>query len=372
MTGGTGGDTPGREIEPRTEQQWAPWGSIVPEPPPDRPPDRPTDPLPEAPPEPPTDPPPAGASPLADAGRTAGDAPAWGTAPPGGTPMWTPPPPGTPPAWTPPPSRLALPAPPPWGTPPPVEHDPPHPPETPPPESVPSVREAPPGGPGRPTSAVAVAALVVGIAGIVFPGLGLVGIGLAVVALVHLRGRRERGRGIAVAGLVVSLLWPVVFLAAAVAAFSQSATQSRQYGPDPVPAVSCEDGSCGNVVDEPNGFVATLVVGDCLAEVPDPLRDDADGTEVDVVDCEEEHVAQVYDTVSAGGGEYPGESVVRRRGQQRCASAVPASARADVAARRARVVVAYPGPQVWDETHQAACLLVTDEPRTSGYDIVPT
>jgi hypothetical protein len=220
-----------------------------------------------------------------------------------------------------------------------------------------------------------VAALVVGLAGIVLPGLGLVGIGLAVVALVQLRSGRERGRGIAVAGLVVSLLWPVVLLSAGVAAVSQLTTQSRQYGPDPLPevGVTCEAGSsCGNVVDEPSGFVATLVAGDCLAEVPEPLRDDAEGTQVDVVDCEEEHAAQVYDTVSAGAGEYPGESAVRRLAQQRCAAAVPASARADVAERRARVVVAYPGPPVWDETHQAACLLVTPEPRTSGYDIVPT
>ncbi len=223
MTEGTGGDTAGREIEPWTGQRWAPRGSIGPDPAPDPPadpaPDPPADPLPDPPARP------------ADAGRTSADVPIWGTAPPEGTPMWTAPPAGTPVRRR-PLSRPALPPPPPWGTPPPVRDGPPPSPETEdlPPAGTPSLTgqpARPTGGPERPISAVAVAALVVGLVGIVFPGLGLVGIGLAAVALVQLRSGRERGQGIAVAGLVVSLLWPVLFLAATVAAFSQLTPRSR-------------------------------------------------------------------------------------------------------------------------------------------------
>ena len=116
---------------------------------------------------------------------------------------------------------------------------------------------------------LAVASLVTSLV-----GLGLLAVGLGVAALVRVRRGTTRGRGLAIAGVVIGVLATIgqglllAWLAADVMARGPLALE----------------------VEEPVQAPATrLRTGHCLAELP------ADGAvgRVDVVPCGEQHAAQV-------------------------------------------------------------------------------
>jgi hypothetical protein len=70
----------------------------------------------------------------------------------------------------------------------------------------------PPYGPAQATSGLAIASLVLGIAGFLTIT-AVAGIVLGIVALTQLRSRYQRGRGLAIAGITVSAVWLVLMLA---------------------------------------------------------------------------------------------------------------------------------------------------------------
>lgn len=120
---------------------------------------------------------------------------------------------------------------------------------------------------------LAVASLVVGLVcgGV---GGGVLGLIFGIVALRQIKRNNQTGRGLAVAGIVLSL----VTTAAAATALSVYLAEA----PDPYPTRS--EGR-------------QLVKGDCLASAPD------DGVVGDahVVDCGGPHVGQVYAVVNTSG-----------------------------------------------------------------------
>ncbi len=64
--------------------------------------------------------------------------------------------------------------------------------------------------PPPPTSGLAIAALVLGVIGLIVPGLGVIGIVLGIIALVRMADGRATGKGLAIGGIavgVVSLMW---------------------------------------------------------------------------------------------------------------------------------------------------------------------
>ncbi|HEY5515238.1 MAG TPA: DUF4190 domain-containing protein, partial [Pengzhenrongella sp.] len=123
--------------------------------------------------------------------------------------------------------------------------------------------------PRPPTDGLAIASLVTAAV-----GLGLVGVGLGVAALVRIGRLGTRGRELAIAGIAVGAVWTLVALAIAGAAV-MLAIGSRAL-PSDVPHAR-------------HAHARQLVPGNCV----DPLPADGDIDVVHVVPCAKPHAARV-------------------------------------------------------------------------------
>ncbi|MET7454763.1 DUF4190 domain-containing protein [Streptomyces sp. NPDC005574] len=141
-----------------------------------------------------------------------------------------------------------------------------------------------------PVNGVAIASLVLGVL-CFLPGVGLV---LGLIALRQIRKRGERGRGMAVAGSVLSsvglALWVLTLSTGAVTGvwegFKDGATASA----------SMDEGTC---FDSPKGLEGAAYAFD---EVP----------------CADEHDAEVFAVVTLPGGSYPGDRALEDTADDTC------------------------------------------------------
>lgn len=88
-------------------------------------------------------------------------------------------------------------------------------------------------GPPR-TSGMAIASLVLGVLGIVFTLLTAIpGLILGIVALVQIKGsgRQLTGSGLAIAGIVLSILTPLIILALVLPVFMQARDRAMHQAP---------------------------------------------------------------------------------------------------------------------------------------------
>ena len=116
---------------------------------------------------------------------------------------------------------------------------------------------------------------------------------------------RKSGRGLAIAGLVLSGLWVLGLIAVVVAA--SMAAPSR----DPAP---------GRRGRRRHGcLVADIQVGDCLAEVLGTGL----VTSVQVVPCTESHHGEAFATFTLPKTDYPGEAAVTSAAEDGCSDRVP-------------------------------------------------
>lgn len=137
--------------------------------------------------------------------------------------------------------------------------------------------------------------------------LGLIGaVPLSVIfgiaALAKIRRTRQPGKGLAIAGLLLSAGWALGFLAAVNFAAHHSAgsdsTGSDMFDSHQVNAFHLKAGSCFN---RPLG---------------------SRSAEVDVVPCAEPHDAELFAMVSVPGGPYPGETSLKATAERECGQRV--------------------------------------------------
>ncbi|MDN0195523.1 DUF4190 domain-containing protein [Streptomyces sp. S.PNR 29] len=153
-----------------------------------------------------------------------------------------------------------------------------------------------PGPYGRPApvNGIAIAALVLGLL-CFLPAVGLV---LGLIALGQIRRKGERGKGLAVAGAVLSsiglALWVVSLSTGAVGAFWDGLKEaSKGEGT----AYSLAKGEC---FDAPGGSLEGFTY------------------DVDEVPCKGEHDGEVFAAVKVPGGSYPGDEKVTRIADDKC------------------------------------------------------
>ncbi|MFD9462866.1 DUF4190 domain-containing protein [Streptomyces sp. NPDC060027] len=146
-----------------------------------------------------------------------------------------------------------------------------------------------------PVNGLAIAALVLGILCFV-PAVGLV---LGIVALVQIKKRGERGKGMAVGGMVMSSIG--IGLLALVVATSGA----RDFW----------DGF-REAANDSGGAAFSLEVGECF----DTRSGSLGGLvfDVDKVPCAGEHDAAVFADLAVDDGDYPGDSAVVDAADQRC------------------------------------------------------
>ncbi|WP_406374354.1 DUF4190 domain-containing protein [Streptomyces sp. NBC_00647] len=146
-----------------------------------------------------------------------------------------------------------------------------------------------------PVNGLAIAALVLGILCFV-PAVGLV---LGIVALVQIKKRGERGKGMAVGGMVMSSIG-IGLLALVVATGG-----ARDFW----------DGFRGAANDS-GGAAFSLEVGECFDSLNGSLRGLA--FDVDKVPCSGGHDAEVFAEFAMGDGDYPGDSALADEADRRC------------------------------------------------------
>lgn len=148
--------------------------------------------------------------------------------------------------------------------------------------------------PPSPVNGLAIAALVLGVL-CFLPGIGLV---LGIVALVQIRKRGERGKGMAVAGIVLSTIGALLMTLAFTTGGARDAWDGFR--------------------DAANGAGTTFSVdkGECFDSQSGSLEEYA--YDVDIVPCDGEHDAEVFANVPMPDGDYPGDDAVTGVADEEC------------------------------------------------------
>lgn len=230
---------------------------------------------------------------------------------------------------------------PPPDQPPPGPYPPPPPPgpypPPPPPASYPTpppYYPLPPRGYAPPTPGTnwwAVVSLIFGLIGGVLISVvcGFVGLNRA--------KKGQGGRGLAIAGLVLSGLW-VVCIAALVVFL---------------------------VIFDKGTVSATKVeAGDCLTELP------ASGVviTVDTASCDEPHKGEIFAVMTMPDGDFPGQFAIEEY-QSKCAPKLDEYSPEAVADPEVGLFVLYPSEDSWGQGDRAVtCIATTEKPRTGTLD----
>jgi hypothetical protein len=120
-----------------------------------------------------------------------------------------------------------------------------------------------------------------------------------IVALVQLKDRPQAGKGLAVAGLVISGVWIAGFAVLIVVLLNVSADRTPQ----------------GTLASPGRISVDDLRVGDCA----NGLQESQFVTSVDGVPCSSQHEGEVFAAFTLPAGTYPGADEVRRQAEDGCA-----------------------------------------------------
>ncbi|HEV7421004.1 MAG TPA: DUF4190 domain-containing protein [Mycobacterium sp.] len=217
-----------------------------------------------------------------------------------------------------------------------ASHQPYQQPRPPPPPPMP-YQQAPYGGPypqqpyeaPKKTSPWAIAALILGIIGAI-----LFSVICGIVALNKTKNGQEGGRGLAIAGLVLSGLW-AVGAAVLVALFF--------------------------FVAKDNVVATDLKVGDCITEVPTSTK----VLTLPTTECSQPHGGEVYAVLTMPDGSYPGASAIDEW-QNKCPEELQSFSPEAMADDSVGVFVLYPTQETWDQGDRAITCIATLEPKRAG------
>ncbi|MER6255098.1 DUF4190 domain-containing protein [Streptomyces sp. NPDC001584] len=159
------------------------------------------------------------------------------------------------------------------------------------------------------TNTLAIVALVMAIV----CGIPLVPIILGIVALSQIKSRGEKGKGLAIAAIVVHslviVLWGVIVALGLSGALEDIAKEKRDTG--------------GQVTGPVSSGVAEIRKGDCFNTSDDLAQyNDKDGSQaarsVRIVPCDQPHKGEAYAVFNLDGGTYPGEAKVTKAAEEKC------------------------------------------------------
>jgi hypothetical protein len=183
--------------------------------------------------------------------------------------------------------------------------------------------------PPKTTSGWAIAALIFGIIGGV-----LVSLVCGIVALNKTKDGRQGGRGMAIAGLVLTGLWVIggaVFVVLAL------------------------------FISKDHVVATDLKVGDCITDVPTSARI----MTMPTTDCKKPHGGEVYAVLTMPDGSYPGESAIDEW-QNKCPDELQTFSPEAMADDSVGVFVLYPTQETWDQGDRAVTCIATLEPKRTG------
>jgi len=202
----------------------------------------------------------------------------------------------------------------------------------------------PPAAP-QPGSGLAITSLVLGILG--FLGItSVLGVIFGIVALVQIRAQRQRGKGLAIAGIAVSAAWIVLFASLVIAAaVANPPPRNSSSGP----------ASSGQVRQKNSVDVFSLRVGQCFDNPPGQAPD---VNTVPALPCTRPHNAQVFAEFAVRGDAYPGLAALQRRATSGCNARI---ARLDQQKVSGNMEIRFLFPRLlsWYRGHREIACIVT-------------
>ncbi|MBO0817304.1 MAG: DUF4190 domain-containing protein, partial [Actinobacteria bacterium] len=181
-------------------------------------------------------------------------------------------------------------------------------------------------GPAPGTNGFAIASFVLGLVGGV-----LLSVIFGIVALTKLRGRPQRGKGLAIAGLCLSGVW-LVGIAAVLVVHSVTAAQ--------------RSAATGQITKNGHLDVFSLRAGDCFQN-PSGSQPDPGLAQVTAVPCASLHNAQVIALLPVPGSAYPGRAGFRAQALPGCQASIAAVVDRAKLTGTMKLIWIYPLPKSW-------------------------
>ncbi|MFC6567026.1 DUF4190 domain-containing protein [Actinoplanes utahensis] len=181
------------------------------------------------------------------------------------------------------------------------------------------------------TNGFAIVSLVASICGGLVVGT-LLGMGFGIAALVQIKRRPQKGRGMAIAGVVISSLTLVVTIAI-VTTLIVDESRDRAAGITDVEATALKRGDCIREFDE-----STTVY------------------DMPVVPCTQPHAAEVYHVFTLPSGPFPGEPAIEEESDDECGVAfepydTPQNEELDI-------YYLHPQRSTWSRDRGVTCIVV--------------
>jgi hypothetical protein len=201
----------------------------------------------------------------------------------------------------------------------------------------------PPQGPPPPqrTNGFATASLVLGILGV-----WLLSVIFGAVALGQIKRTGQAGRGMAIAGVVLSGIWALVTVVAIIAVAVNSAARD----------------SSGTIAAPGDVSATELRVGDCLNGL-----ENGSFTSLPAVPCASAHEGEVFAVFDLPAGPYPGESEVDSQAQDQCNLRIDVYSPSAVSDSNVGLFVVTPNAGTWPTgDREVVCIASAESGTTTG------
>jgi hypothetical protein len=198
---------------------------------------------------------------------------------------------------------------------------------------APRPAQPPPPPPQGKTSGFAIASFVFGLIGGV-----ILSVIFGIVGLRRINRRGLRGKGFAIAGLVLSGLWTLLIVVG-VTVFLLS---------EP------ERGPTGRVSESGSESVFDVRVGDCMND----LEESAARFTVDVTPCAEAHDAEAVSQFDLADGDWPGMPYVTREATRRCLDQVGSAATGAPRIEEIEAFYLHPTEESWRQQNDRTVLCI--------------
>jgi Domain of unknown function (DUF4190)/Septum formation len=192
------------------------------------------------------------------------------------------------------------------------------------------------------TNGMAITSFILGLIGVT-----LLSIIFGIIGLVQIRRRGQRGKGFAIAGLVLSGLWIVILVAVALGG-----------GISVNAHVGTGGTSSGPITSTKKVNIFSLTVGDCFQNPP-ASQSVLGVTEVTATPCTVAHNAQVFAQFNATNASYPGASALITEAKAGCQTRTSALDRSQLT-KTMTLHFLYPEKGSWAEGRRSITCLVVD------------
>lgn len=206
------------------------------------------------------------------------------------------------------------------------------------------------------TNGFAIASFVLGIAGFLAVT-ALLSVVFGIIALLRIRDAPQRGKGLAIAGLILSSLWIVLGILGIIGA--AIGPQPRVAGsaspvPRPTPTNQSTHSTQGRTED-----VFLLRPGDCFLNPNTALGVDF----VTVIPCTQPHDAQVFALFKATGTSYPGAPALKRQADPGCHARIAGNLDSSKLTDTMNLNFLFPQAQAWLDGHRLITCIIVDSTR---------